>query len=717
MTATVDSPVPGGAPTATPSGAPPAGGAPAATLVVVGAGPRATGLLERIAANAPELWPAGRPLRIHLIDPHPPGPGRIWRRDQSPLLRMNSMAEDVTMFTDETSTVDGPVRPGPSLAEWATRYSGDDGPRHAPSSPGPSAAAGAPPPPDPEVLAELRGLAPTDFPTRRAQSAYLEWVFRRVLAELPPAVTVEWHRATATAVTGPADGPQQVRLAGRATPLTADLVVLAQGHLDAAPGGEHARLAAFARRHGRFHLPPRFSSDADLSGLRAGEHVILRGFGLAFVDLMVLLTEGRGGRYRTEPDGTLRYLPSGREPVLHVGSRRGVPYHSKTHYRLRGPRPPLPRYFGPEALDTLLAGDRPLDLRADLWPLMAKEIGFGHYHELFHAHPERTALPWQDFRTAYDRHDWYSGGMAALVSRAVPDPADRLDLDALDHPLAGLAFSTPEAFQHHLRDHIARDVARREDPGHSADLGAFLALLSVYGQLPRAVASGRLTARSVADGIDGWWHGFFSFLASGPPGFRLRQLLALARAGVVHFLGAHVQVTTDETGSTFTASSPTVPGHTVTATALIEAYLPRPSVDRTGDPLLRGLRRDGALVEEVVADATHTHRSGLLSVDPAGARLLDPTTGGPHPRRVALGAPTNSRAVAAFARPRTDAPAFRQNDTVARALLRALATGGAAVPAAGASPAAGAPPYPTAGAAGSSPGAAAPAAPGVARKV
>jgi hypothetical protein len=52
--------------------------------------------------------------------------------------------------------------------------------------------------------------------------------------------------------------------------------------------------------------------------------------------------------------------------------------------------------------------------------------------------------------------------------------------------------------------------------------------------------------------------------------------------------------------------------------------------------------------------------------------VVDPSLGGDHPRRIALGAPTNSRAVAAFARPRTDAPAFRQNDAVARALLRAL---------------------------------------------
>ncbi|MGK5696665.1 FAD/NAD(P)-binding protein [Streptomyces sp. URMC 128] len=587
-----------------------------AVLVVVGAGPRATGLLERIAANAPELWEESGQLRIHLVDPHPPGPGRVWRHQQSALLRMNSMAEDVTMFTDESSTIDGPVRPGPSLAEWAAQFSGRS-PRHAPYTE----------PADPEVLAELRTLAGTDFPTRRAQSAYLDWVFRRTLAQLPPTVTVEWHPTTATAVTGPPDGPQQVHLAGGATPLTADLVVLAQGHLGSTPAAEYRDHAAFARRHGRFHLTPEFSADADLSALRPGEHVILRGFGLAFIDLMTLLTEGRGGTYRTEPDGTLTYLPSGHEPVLHVGSRRGVPYHSKTRYRLQGPRPPLPRHFGPEAVDALLAEGRPLDLRRDVWPLMAKEIGFGHYHELFHAHPERTTLPWPDFIAAYDRLSWYDDELAALVATAVPDPADRLDFEALDHPLDGLAFPTSDAFQDHLRHHIAQDVTRRENPEFSADLGAFLALLSVYGQLPRLVASGRLTARSVADDLDGWWHGFFSFLASGPPGFRLRQLLALSRAGIVHFLGARIRIAADETSGTFTAISPTVSGHTTHATALIEAYLPGPSLARTEDPLLRGLYREGALAEEVVA---------------------------------------------AFARPRTNAPAFRQNDAVARALLRAL---------------------------------------------
>lgn len=362
--------------------------------------------------------------------------------------------------------------------------------------------------------------------------------------------------------------------------------------------------------------------------------------------------------------------------MIHVGSRRGVPYHSKTGYHLQGPPAPLPRFFGPEAVDRLLARPGGIELRRDVWPLMAKEIGFGYYHELFHAHPERTAVRWPEFLAAYDRLAWYSAESTAFIAAAVPDPADRLDFERLDRPLDGLRFADPEALQAHLRGYIQGDADRRADPAHSADLGAFLALLSLYGRLPRLIASGRLSARSTARELDGWWTGFFSFLASGPPGFRLRELLALSEAGVLRFLGADLRIENDEASGTFHATSPSVPGHVVRATALIEAYLPRHALDRTEDRLLRGLHRAGALAEEVVADPDFTHRSGLLTITPGDGRVVDPSLGGrPHPRRTALGPHTNGRAYAAFARPRTDSPGFRQNDAAARALLGALGTG------------------------------------------
>ncbi|MDH6571421.1 putative NAD(P)/FAD-binding protein YdhS [Streptomyces sp. SAI-117] len=574
------------------------------SLVIVGAGPRGTGLIERIAANAPELYD-GSGLDLHLVDPHPPGAGRIWRAAQSPLLWMNSHAEDVTMFTDETVDMAGPVRPGPTLHEWA-------------------------------------GIDGRTFADRQLQGAYLRWVHEQAVAALPESVTVHHHPRRALRVSGPREGRQQVWLEGRSRPLLADLVVLTLGHLDAEPDDEQRALAEYARTHGLVHLPPDFTADSDLSALAPGEPVLVRGFGLAFVDLMALLTEGRGGRYEGDT-----YLPSGREPVLHVGSRRGVPYHSKIGYDWTGERPPLPRFLGPDRIDELLGRPDGFDFRRDVWPLVEKELGFAHYHRLFTVQPERTAMRWSDFEEKYAAGD--GADIRALVASAVPDPRDRLDLARLDRPLRGVRFASHEEFQEGLREYVEADLGRRHDPSHSADLAVFLGLLSVYGQLVR-----------LGD-IGGWWHGFFSYLASGPPGPRLRQLLALSRAGVVRFVGADMEVRAE--GGEFRASSPTVPGHVVAARALVEARLPEPTVRRALDPLLRGLHAEGAAESP----------DGLLRVDRTDGRLLD-RSGRPHPRRFALGPHTDGRTPGAFTRPRTGGPAFRQNDATARAALEFLAT-------------------------------------------
>ncbi|MFD7600531.1 FAD/NAD(P)-binding protein [Streptomyces mirabilis] len=573
-----------------------------ASLVIVGAGPRGTGLIERIAANAPELY-AGSGLDIHLVDPHPPGAGRIWREAQSPLLWMNSHAEDVTMFTDETVVMDGPVRPGPTLHEWAA-------------------------------------IDGRTFADRQLQGAYLSWVHEQAVAALPPDVTVHHHPCRALRVSGPREGRQQVWLEGRPRPLLADLVVLALGHLDAELDQEQSELSTYAHAHDLVHLPPDFTADSDLSSLAPGEPVLVRGFGLAFVDLMVLLTEGRGGRY----DGDA-YLPSGREPVLYVGSRRGVPYHSKIGYDWTGERPPLPRFFGPAEVDALLARPEGFDFRRDVWPSIEKELGFAHYHRLFTVHPERTAIAWTDFEEKYAAGE--AAEREALVASAVPDPADRLDLAALDRPLDGVRYASHEEFQDWLRAYVEGDLRRRHDPGYSPDLAVFLGLLSVYGQLIR-----------LGD-VGPWWHGFFSYLASGPPGPRLRQMLALSRAGVVRFVGADMAVVAED--GVFRASSATVPGETIEARALVEARLPEPTVGRALDPLLRELHADGAVETP----------EGLLQVDRSDGRILD-RGGRPHPRRFALGPYTDVRTPGAFTRPRTGGPAFRQNDATARAALAFL---------------------------------------------
>ena len=119
-------------------------------------GPRGTSVLERLCASAPELLPPGTPLTVHVVDPAPPGPGRVWRTDQSAELLMNTVASQVTLFTDDSVDCSGPIRPGPSLYEWA------DGARR------------------------RAARARTSYPTRAYYGRYLEWVFATVVREAPP---------------------------------------------------------------------------------------------------------------------------------------------------------------------------------------------------------------------------------------------------------------------------------------------------------------------------------------------------------------------------------------------------------------------------------------------------------------------------------------------------------------------------------------------------
>lgn len=611
-------------------------------VVIVGAGPRGTGILERLLANIGEI-PVSRPLRIDLVDPFPPGGGRVWRQEQSSLMWMNALAGNVTMFTDDTVRCEGPIRPGPSLSEWAAA----DGTHW-----------------------DVLGMS---FASRQVQSHYLSWVFDKIVADCPSGVTVTVHETTAVRLDGGPGDRQRVWLADRSEPLVADVVVLALGHQEAGPTEEDLRVAGFAERHGLRYLPSAYTADADLSGFRAGENVVLRGFGATFVDVMALLTEGRGGEYRLA-EGRLRYVPCGDEPVLYVGSRRGVPYRAKIAYRLVGRPAQLPWFFDASALDRVLADREHVDFRTDLWPLMAKEIGWGYYHELFTAHPNRVTCDWDEFFAGFAAYDWDSPALRELVEAAVPEPDDRLDLAALDRPLTGLKFAGLDDVQAHVRQEIKADVRRRGEFIHSADLGATAAMLSVNRQLRQLRAIEKLSARSMVEDVHGWWQGFFEYYTSGPPAQRSRQLLALSEAGVVRFLGADMWVDTDEEHGVFRAGSASTPD-SVEATALVEARLPRADLSTTTDPLLRGLYESGEATDDVLADEDgFEHSSGLLLVSTTDFRVLD-KAGLPHPRRYAIGPFTNVRHFAAFATPRSNAVSFRQNDTLARGVLAVLAGG------------------------------------------
>ncbi|QHC02282.1 hypothetical protein EK0264_05010 [Epidermidibacterium keratini] len=596
-----------------------------------------------MAASFDELVASGTPVEIQLIDPYPIGAGRIWRDDQSPLLWMNSVARDVTVFTDESVQCEGPIRPGPSLADWLSSE-GVDALR----------AAG--------LSHHIGAFGPDDFVPREVQSVYLQWAFRRALATLPANVSVWEHRQQAIAVYDEPDGQQSVELIDGHM-VRADVTVLAQGYLDRHLDAQQQRLASDAAAAGLRYIPAGYTADLDFSAIRPGEDVVVRGFGLAFIDLMALLCEGRGGRFIEQTDGTLRYDPSGLEPVLHVGSRRGVPYHAKLGYDISAAVPRPPQYLSTAAIDAMPAH---IDFERDLRPLITTELAAAHYERLATAHPERIHATWPEIRAVLNLGGADTEAFADYIYSVVPDEGDRFELGQIDRPLRGLHFESAEDVDAAVAHYVDADLRRRADPNYSADRAVFDALLGVYGVLAYAVTTGRLSGIDRITRVEGSFHSLFSFLASGPPPRRLRELLALHRAGLVRFGGPDWQVHIAD--NQFIAQSAAVDASATKAKVLIDAWLPRPDVAATTDPLIRGLLLAGELaVEDLGGDLP----GGQLLAD-AQSRAIRADRS-VHPRRFLLGpSVSGSAGSSGFARPHFNAPGLRQNDRVARQILAVL---------------------------------------------
>ncbi|MFE2096867.1 FAD/NAD(P)-binding protein [Streptomyces sp. PTD9-10] len=601
---------------------------PTVSVALVGAGPRGTSVLERLCASAPELLPPGVRLTVHVIDPAPPGPGRVWRPTQSAELLMNTVASQVTLFTDASVDCSGPIRPGPSLHEWA------DG-----------------------------TLGPDDYPSRAHYGRYLEWVFARTVRAAPHAVRVETHRARAVRLDDGPGGGQTLTLDDGRVLSGLAAVVLAQGHLPTAPDAEQERAAGHAERYGLRHIPPANPADVDLSPLAPGEPVLLRGLGLNFFDHMALLTTGRGGRFVRAADGALRYRPSGQEPRVYAGSRRGVPYQARGDNG-KGPYGRhLPLVLTPE----VTAGFRkradsgePPDFLSEIWPLVAKEVETVYYGALT-GRPDFTgrflAVPHGDPREAELLEEYGVGA------------GDRWSWERISRPYGEREFAESGQWRAWLLAYLREDATQAALGNVRGPLKAALDVLrDLRNEIRLVVDHGGLTGDSRRAHLDRWYTPLNAFLSIGPPRRRIEELAALVEAGVVEVLGPRLEVRAGQ--GAWVARSPAVPGSAVRVTTLIEARLPEPDLRRTSDELLAGLLASGACRPHIVDG----YETGGLDVTRRPYRLID-RQNQVHARRFALGVPTEGVhwVTAAGARPGVDSVTLSDADAVARAVLRAAA--------------------------------------------
>jgi uncharacterized NAD(P)/FAD-binding protein YdhS len=631
-------------------------------LCIVGAGPRGVSVLERLCASERKS-PSAEQVTVHLVDPAPAGGGLVWRTGQSRHLLMNTVASQVTVFTDDSVDIEGPIDGGPSLYAWSCMLLRANSLEDSDDS-----FTGY----DDETLAEARDLGPDSYPTRAFYGLYLAWAYRELTAGAPAHLTVVPHRTQATALDEAADGSQTVHLADGAVLSGLDAVVLAQGHVPALPTRQERELGGFAERHGVTYIAPANPADLDLSVVAPGKPVLLRGLGLNFFDHMALLTVGRGGSFE-RVGGTLAYRPSGREPRLFAGSRRGIPFHARGDNQKGAHGRYFPRLLTPAHIADLRSrateGSR-IDFSTELWPLIAKEVESVYYGALLVSQGRRSEK--QEFVNRYLHAPTGTPERYLLHSYGIT-PDQRWNWTTLGRPYGDRTFADQADFRAWLLDYLRNDLAEARAGNVDGPVKAALDVLrDLRNEIRIAVDHGGLDGYSHREHLESWYTPFNGFLSIGPPASRIEEMIALIEAGILEVVSPGTRFRAEESQRAFVTVPGDTPSAQVRAEVLIEARLPEPDLRRTADPLLRQLLDTGQCRPFTVPGYDgQRYETGGLDVTERPYRLID-AQGRPHPRRFAYGVPTESVhwVTAAGIRPGVNSVTLVDSDAIVRALLQ-----------------------------------------------
>ncbi|WP_234320025.1 FAD/NAD(P)-binding protein [Streptomyces sp. SBT349] len=350
-------------------------------LAVVGAGPSCTYVLERLAAT---VTAAARPvpLGIHVFDRSGQfGAGQVHSTGQPVTSYLNRIVGQVAFAADETVVGAGPLLPErdrPTLLEWCrAEYERTGNP--------------------------VFDLAAEDWPKRYVHGLALADQFQRYVRMLRgvPGVEVHLHHAEVADLEDLPDGRLGVVDGDGQRVLDADQVLLLTGHSsnDPARYPRQTAWARFAGNHPAVFIPSAYPLEESLEPGQAGpgSTVGCIGMGLTGIDVILHLSEGRGGVFEERPDGTLAYRPSGREPdSIVMFSRAGLftfarPYNAKE----RNPRELEHRgvFLTEEAVRRLrrsagapvtIGGfeQRQLDFRDHVFPVIVLEMAYLYYATL-----------------------------------------------------------------------------------------------------------------------------------------------------------------------------------------------------------------------------------------------------------------------------------------------------------------------------------------------
>ncbi|WP_386084664.1 FAD/NAD(P)-binding protein [Weissella cibaria] len=537
-------------------------------IVLVGAGPRNLSLVERLMAHAKSTT---EPVDITLYDPFPIG-GRVWNPDQDPTFLMNTVTQQLTLFTDPSVPNHASTALyGPNFYEWSVKFGKEYVKMHDFKN-------------EAYFLDELTRINPNRFTSRALFGVYGQWFFEHLGAHVPANVTLSYERRSVTDVVKQ-DNQYTVTIDGTDT-IIADQVVMALGHVDNSLNDEEQAFAdAAAGNANMLYVAPTHPSEADLDAVPAREKVVLRGLGLSFFDYIAKLTISRGGRFARDNNGVMYYLPSGKEPHMIAGSRKGLPMHARGVNQKVAAEGYQPLFFTSENLDKLAEKSNGQVTYDEFFTLLRKELEYKHYQNTindFGVTWPFNAAEFMDALAASD--DLNETARKYGISEEYIMDWDRI-LNPVDDVPAEVEYSD------FMMNYLTWDINDANQGNNNAPYaGAFDMLRDVRGIIRHYLDAGYLSSDEYAKFLSKF-NPFNSLISVGPPVLRVEQMRALIEAGVLEVAGPGLAVSVRDDHYVATDNR----GNTWTVNNLVEARLFPVSLAASTNPLVANLRDRGLL--------------------------------------------------------------------------------------------------------------------------
>jgi uncharacterized NAD(P)/FAD-binding protein YdhS len=536
-------------------------------IAIVGLGPWGICALERVITKARHGLRPGLEVEVHVIEPGTPGSG-VYDVTQPDYLLMNNACSQISLYPF-ASEADQPGY-GIGLFDWAVgqgyRWVGD-------------------------VCAvddSGRPIEPYDFLPRRLMGEYLQWFYLALVAGAPSVVHIVLHPTMAVDLLERPDDREQVCLAN-GDAVIADHVIVTSGHT---ANHDDAQRALYPHQLNPYPVLPY------VQGLRSEATVGVSGMGLVALDVVTALSVGRGGRFVEHGTG-LSYRRSGREPMIQLFSRSGLPYTSKsvTGRDLAGVYKPA--ICTPEAFDRLsgrLNGARRLvDVRTELLPLLFAEMSVRYYAQL--ALQTGTAVDGEAVREQL-RIAWsqerFRDELAALAARFGPFDAEAVFFGHQPR------YESSDHYQSAVYDMLVADVREAEVPDGASPVKSATEVLRIFRDAMRSVVEyGGLSLDSYLD-FNADIRSRINRLVAGPPALRSRQLVALIDAGVLRVpygpapaLGPALGREDPDPARARISSTALHEGHAADVDVVIRGHLDEPRVDGSASVLLTDLYERG----------------------------------------------------------------------------------------------------------------------------